>query len=100
MHANLIYTKRRFQVLQDENDIHINFAAYGPKYLSYLKGGSSEETDIESFRRIYEVRPFSTSRLGDMKRLAPVLLALTLRAIEDEKEELSKGTKDEELPFR
>ncbi|PKY01059.1 hypothetical protein P168DRAFT_329807 [Aspergillus campestris IBT 28561] len=80
---------RRFQVLQDRNEIFLNFARYGSKYLSYLRGqGSFDETDPETFMTISEVGPFKTSSLGHMEKLVPILLALTLRAVEDDEQEL------------
>lgn len=76
-------------MLQDRDEIYLNFAKYSSKYLSYLKGsGVYEETDPESFTTIFEVGPYSTKSLIHMKRLVPILLTLTLRAVEDEKEEL------------
>ncbi|OJJ85315.1 uncharacterized protein ASPGLDRAFT_81751 [Aspergillus glaucus CBS 516.65] len=45
---------RRFQVLQDRNEIFSNFARYGSKYFSYLRGeGAFDETDPESFMTIF-----------------------------------------------
>lgn len=86
--------KRRFQVLQDRDEIYLNLARYESKYLSYVKGeGIFEETDPESFMTIFEVGPYNTNSAAHMKRLVPILLALTLRAIEDEKEEIPSKEK-------
>lgn len=79
--------KSRVQVLQDRDEIYLNFAKYGSKYLSHLRGESAfNETDSESFMTIFQVGPFRTNSLKDMKNLVPILLALTLRAVEDDKE--------------
>lgn len=72
----------------------MNFARYGSKYSSYLRGeGAFEETDPESFMTIFKLGPFKTNNLGHMEKLAPILLALTLRAVEDEKQELLAAKK-------
>lgn len=81
-------------MLQDRNEIFLNFARYGSKYLSYLRGeGAFDETDRESFMMIFEVGPFKTNNLGHMEKLVPIVLALTLRAVDDEKQELLAAKK-------
>lgn len=71
-------------MLQDRKKIYLNFAKYRSKYLSYLRGeGTFDETDPDSFM---------TSNLKSME-LVPIILAFTLRAAEDEKEELSAAQK-------
>lgn len=86
--------KSRFLVSQDRDEIYLNFAQYGEKYLAYLRGEQKfDENDPESFMTIVEAGPSQTHNLNNMEKLAPILLALTLRAVEDETEYL--GQKNE-----
>ena len=76
---------------QDRDEIYLNFAKYGDKYVAYLRGEYKfNENDKESFMTVTEVGPFQTHNLSNMKKLVPILLALTLRAVEDEKEFLEQ----------
>lgn len=72
---------RCFQVLQDRHEIYINFAEFGEKYLRYVRGQEDDldDNDPESFMNIFQVGPYSTSKVHDMERFVPILLALTLR---------------------
>ena len=87
MDKRLTLSTSRFLVSQDRDEIYLNFAKHGEKYLAYLRGERKfDENDKESFMTILEVGPLQTHKLNNMEKLAPVLLALTLRAVEDEQE--------------
>lgn len=87
----LTVSTSRFLVSQDRDEIYLNFAKYGKKYVAYLRGEQKfNENNKESFMTIAEVGPFRTHNLRNMKKLVPILLALTLRAVEDEKEFLEQ----------
>ena len=94
MDKRLTISTSHFLVSQDRDEIYLNFAKYGEKYLAYLRGEQKfDENDPESFMTIVEAGPFQTHNLNNMEKLAPILLALTLRAVEDETEYL--GQKNE-----
>lgn len=89
MDKRLTLSTSHFLVSQDRDEIYLNFAKYGEKYLVYLRGEQKfDENEPESFMTILEAGPFRTHKLSDMEKLVPILLALTLRAVEDEKEYL------------
>lgn len=78
--------ERFFQVLQDRHEIYLNFAQFGDKYVQYLRdeGVQLRDDDPESFMTIFEVGPYKTRDKDHMMELGRILLALTLRADEDE----------------
>ena len=89
MDKRLTLSTSRFLVSQDRDEIYLNFAKHGEQYLAYLRGERKfDENDKESFMTILEVGPFQTHKLNNMEKLVPILLALTLRAVEDETEYL------------
>ena len=77
---------RFFQVLQDRHEIYLDFAQFSEKYVQYLRneGVQLRDDDPESFMTIFEVGPYKTTNKGHMMELGRILLALTLRADEDE----------------
>lgn len=78
---------RRFQVSQDRHEIWLSFAEYDDEYLRYIEHGFQDPERPRSFLTMHEFGPFDTRSESHMTELAVILLALTLRADHDRKEE-------------
>ncbi|KAL2817284.1 hypothetical protein BDW59DRAFT_175528 [Aspergillus cavernicola] len=82
---------RRVHVSQDRHEIFLIFAKYGNEYLEYLNGtGNPPSDDPESFLTMHEVGPYNTKDRADMEDLAPIIMALVLRADDDREAEQGK----------
>lgn len=64
----------------------MTFAKYDQEYLNYLQGRKAVDLSSDGpFLTMHEVGPFSTNNKDDMSQLALIILALVLRA-DDEQE--------------
>jgi hypothetical protein len=61
---------------QDRHEIYLTFATFDSSYVRYLKEGTKEG---EPFLRMYEFGPFDIRKVGHMKKVGEVILALTLQ---------------------
>ena len=70
----------------------MNFAEFDNKYLQYIRGEEVhlDNNDPRTFMTIFEVGPFKTMKVTHMEKLAPIILALTLRADKD-KQHMESG---------
>ncbi|KAL2821904.1 hypothetical protein BJX63DRAFT_427265 [Aspergillus granulosus] len=82
---------RRIHVSQDRHEIWVIIADYDDSYLRYLEG----EDDPDAFMTMQEYGPWFTDNLNHMRHLAPILVAIALRAEADLKEEKKKAKKSE-----
>ncbi|GAQ40819.1 hypothetical protein AtubIFM55763_006893 [Aspergillus tubingensis] len=78
---------RRFHVSQDRHQIWLSFAEYDDEYLRYIEHGFQDSERPRSFLTMHEYGPYDTLKESHMAELAVLLLALTLRADHDRKEE-------------
>ncbi|PYH67311.1 uncharacterized protein BO88DRAFT_391735 [Aspergillus vadensis CBS 113365] len=78
---------RRFHISQDRHQIWLSFAEYDDEYIRYIEHGFQDPGRPRSFLTIHEFGPFNTLKESHMTELAVLLLALTLRADHDRKEE-------------
>ena len=69
-------TNRRFLVSQDRHEIYLTFAIFDSSYVRYLKEGTKEG---EPFLRMHEFGPFDIRKVGHMKKVGELILALTLQ---------------------
>ncbi|KAL3461975.1 hypothetical protein BJX64DRAFT_288927 [Aspergillus heterothallicus] len=74
---------RRLHVSQDRNEIYIIVAEYNMDYLDFLNGNG----DSNAFMIMHEYGPWDTGTKVHMEALAPILVAVALRAAADRKEE-------------
>lgn len=88
--SGLIRAPRRFHVSQDRHEIWLIFAEYDEEYIKYIQDGSYNPDSPLSFLKMHEFGPFDTLKRDDMAELGPILLALTLRADQDRREEEGK----------
>jgi hypothetical protein len=66
----------------------VTFAEYDQSYLSYLQGGKAVDLSHRGpFLTMYEVGPYNTQTKNDMSVLAPIFLALVLRADHEQEAE-------------
>lgn len=77
----------RFHISQDRHQIWLSFAEYDDEYIRYIEHGSQDPGCPRSFLTIHEFGPFNTLKESHMTESAVLLLALTLRADHDRKEE-------------
>ncbi|GES66237.1 hypothetical protein BO78DRAFT_412610 [Aspergillus terreus] len=76
--------------ISDRHEIWLIFAEYDEKYLEYLDG-KHENGDPTSFLTMHEVGPYDTQDGIHMANLAPILLALVLRADYDQQKAQGAG---------
>ncbi|PYH91021.1 hypothetical protein BO71DRAFT_401708, partial [Aspergillus ellipticus CBS 707.79] len=74
--------KLRVHVSQNRHEVFITIAEYDKGYVSYLRK-TPANNEHPSFLTMHQYGPWNTNNAGDMKKLGPILLALTLYA-EDE----------------
>ncbi|PLB55280.1 hypothetical protein P170DRAFT_505893 [Aspergillus steynii IBT 23096] len=89
-HAPKMLPFRRFHVSQDRHEIWLSFAEYDREYIKYIEDGSQNPNRPLSFLTMHEFGPFNTLKKEHMAKLGPILLALTLRADHDRREEQGK----------
>ncbi|KAJ0420266.1 hypothetical protein BJY00DRAFT_313205 [Aspergillus carlsbadensis] len=77
--TRLNWPGRRFHVSQDRDRIYIIVAEYKKGYLDFL-AGNEEQT---AFMTMHEYGPWITGIKQQMAELAPILVAIALRAAED-----------------
>ncbi|PLN78854.1 hypothetical protein BDW42DRAFT_174009, partial [Aspergillus taichungensis] len=71
--------KLRAHVSQDRHEIFITIAEYDSSYVSYLRKNPLDD-EAPSFLTMHQYGPWNTTHAGHMKKLGPILLALTLYA--------------------
>ncbi|KAK1145502.1 hypothetical protein N8T08_004060 [Aspergillus melleus] len=71
--------KLQVHVSQNRHEIFIIIAEYDSGYVSYLKEMSADD-EPQSFLTMHQYGPWNTESAGDMRKLGPILLALTLYA--------------------
>ncbi|CAI7631573.1 unnamed protein product [Penicillium glandicola] len=84
----------RFHISQDRHQVFVTVAEYGENYLKYLsenKPSSSE--DPSSFLTMNQYGPWDTSKKSSIKEIGTIILAITLRAEREIKEEKKKEKK-------
>lgn len=69
--------------------MYVTVAKYDHKYLEYLVDGKSSKDD-PSFMTMDQYGPWDTTDGGHMRRLGPILLAITLRADHESQQETIK----------
>ncbi|KAH8427081.1 uncharacterized protein LDX57_004799 [Aspergillus melleus] len=69
----------RVHVSQNRHEIFITIAEYDSGYVSYLKTKPADD-EPPSFMTMHQYGPWNTESAGDMRKLGPILLALTLYA--------------------
>ncbi|PLB55575.1 hypothetical protein P170DRAFT_484535 [Aspergillus steynii IBT 23096] len=75
----------RLHVSQDRHEIFITFAEYDKEYIKYLNDDS--DTDDLHFLTLHQFGPWNTTSPARMRDLGKFLLAISLRAQSDMKEE-------------
>ncbi|PLB45039.1 hypothetical protein P170DRAFT_513116 [Aspergillus steynii IBT 23096] len=71
--------KLRVHVSQNRHEIFITVAEYDSGYISYLRKKPADDEPL-SFLTMHQYGPWNTNNAGHMKKLGPILLALTLYA--------------------
>ncbi|PKY02228.1 hypothetical protein P168DRAFT_329186 [Aspergillus campestris IBT 28561] len=77
--TNASLEKLRVHVSQDQHEIFITIAEYDSGYVSYLRK-KPHNNEPPSFLTMCQYGPWITTHAGHMKKLGPILLALTLYA--------------------
>ncbi|KAE8406285.1 hypothetical protein BDV37DRAFT_269932 [Aspergillus pseudonomiae] len=90
INANL--DKLRVHVSQNRHEIFITIAEYDNGYVSYLRKKPAND-EHPSFLTMHQYGPWNTDNAADMKKLGPILLALTLYA-EDEVQKAEASSSD------
>ncbi|RDW84141.1 uncharacterized protein DSM5745_04467 [Aspergillus mulundensis] len=81
---------RRIHLCQDRHEVFILYAEYTEKYLEYLRtGAGAKSDDPETFLTMHEFGPWDTTDPDRMKHLAPIVVAIAMRAADDLKASLS-----------
>ncbi|KAB8200084.1 hypothetical protein BDV34DRAFT_230615 [Aspergillus parasiticus] len=70
---------RRVLVSQDRHEIYLTFAEYSEDYVKYLNNTLGKD-ESPGFLTLHGFGPWDTDRVGDMKDLGRILLAIALRA--------------------
>ena len=86
-------TDRRFHISQDRHLVYVTVARYDQTYLEYLvhgklsKDGKDDDGKDLSFMTMDQYGPWDTTDRAHMRRLGPLLLAITLRAEKESEKE-------------
>ncbi|KAL4966500.1 uncharacterized protein BDV14DRAFT_171191 [Aspergillus stella-maris] len=76
---------RRIHVCQDRHEIYLVYAEYDDDYLKYLGG----EEKPDAFMKLHQFGGWDTGDLESMVHLAPILVAIALRAAADLKADMT-----------
>lgn len=91
------HNNRRFIISQDRHEVFVTVAEYNQNYLEYLRNTEpSSPEDSSSFLTMNQYGPWNISSKSSVKEIGTILLATTLRAEKEIKEEIKEEIKRKE----